>query len=84
MSNIAQAIGWKFNHQPGMRCKEVKGVLKIVEFPGGVPSKDDQNSWLQEYADYTAANPSVEPVTADGLFNALVAKGVLSTTDRLK
>ena len=49
MTNISDVIGWKFNHQPGMRCKEDNGVLKIVEFPGGIPSQADQDTWTAEY-----------------------------------
>lgn len=49
MSNIAEVIGWKFDHQPGMRCKEIKGVIKIVEFPGGIPTQADQDIWIAEY-----------------------------------
>lgn len=49
MSNIADVIGWKFNHQPGMRCREIGGVLTIVEFPGGIPSQADQDAWTAEY-----------------------------------
>ena len=37
MSNIANVIGWKFNHQEGMVT--VNGV--ITEFPNGIPSAED-------------------------------------------
>lgn len=84
MSNIAHVIGWKFDDQPGMRCKEVKGVLKIIEFPGGVPSSADQALWMREYEEHIATDPPKEPITADELFNILESKGVLSGTDRLK
>lgn len=53
--NIANVIGWKFNHQEGMRCKEMGGVMTIIEFPGGIPSKADQDLWAQEYNDWIAA-----------------------------
>lgn len=46
---ISDVIGWKFNHQPGMRCEEIGGVMTIVEFPGGIPSLEDQALWTQEY-----------------------------------
>lgn len=26
---IAKVIGWKFNNQEGMRCKEIDGVITI-------------------------------------------------------
>ena len=47
--NIAQVIGWKFDNQPGMRCKEVDGVVTIVKFPGGIPTQEEQGAWLAEY-----------------------------------
>lgn len=50
--NIAKAIGWKFNHQTGMVCREIDGVMTIIEFPGGIPSLADQDLWLSEYADF--------------------------------
>ena len=42
---IDQVIGWKFNHQAGMRTSD--GV--ITAFPGGIPSQDDQDLWNAEY-----------------------------------
>lgn len=47
--NIANVIGWKFNNQPGMKCKEVNGVMEIIDFPGGVPTGADQALWINEY-----------------------------------
>lgn len=51
---ISDVIGWKFNHQEGMRCKETDGVMTIVEFPGGIPSQADQDLWTQEYKSWVA------------------------------
>ena len=51
MSNIGAAIGWKFDHQEGMTT--IDG--KITEFPGGVPSDEDQAKWLKEYEDHLAS-----------------------------
>ena len=45
MSNIATVIGWKFNHQLGMSTKD----NVITEFPGGIPSQADQDTWTAEY-----------------------------------
>jgi len=53
--NISKVIGWKFNHQEGMSCKEIDGVMTIIEFPGGIPSQADQDIWTQEYNDWIAA-----------------------------
>lgn len=51
MSNISEVIGWKFGHQAGMTT--VGGV--ITEFPGGVPSQEDQDAWTAEYEAHVAA-----------------------------
>lgn len=45
MTSIAEVIGWKFNHQDGM--KTVDGV--ITEFPGGIPTQAEQDAWTAEY-----------------------------------
>ena len=51
MTNIAQVIGWKFNHQEGM---STKGGI-ITAFPGGIPSQADQDKWTKEYEDHMAS-----------------------------
>jgi hypothetical protein len=51
MSDIANVIAWKFNNQSGMRTDD--GV--ITEFPGGIPSKEDQDTWASEYEAHVAA-----------------------------
>ena len=43
--SIAEVIGWKFDHQSGMSTRG--GV--ITEFPGGIPSQADQDTWTAEY-----------------------------------
>ena len=52
---ISEVLGWKFNHQEGMRCKEIDAVMSIIEFPGGIPSQADQDLWTQEYINYVSA-----------------------------
>ena len=52
MTDIANVIGWKHNHQTGMST--VDGV--ITDFPGGIPSATDQATWISEYEAYVAAN----------------------------
>ena len=42
---IGQVIGWKFNHQEGMRTED--GI--ITDFPGGIPSQADQDKWTSEW-----------------------------------
>ena len=51
LENIAEIIGWKHGHQAGM--KAVDG--EIVEFPGGIPSDSDINTWKTEYDAHVAA-----------------------------
>ena len=52
MSGIGTVIGWKFNHQEGMTTRD--GV--ITEFPGGIPSQADQDTWTAEYEAHVSAN----------------------------
>ena len=40
MSDIANVIGWKHDHQAGMCTAD--GV--ITEFPGGIPSQAEQDT----------------------------------------
>lgn len=81
--NISEVIGWKFNHQPGMRCHEIDGELKITKFPGGIPSQADQDQWTQEYKDMLASKPPIKkPLTPDDLFDILILKGVVTEEDR--
>lgn len=49
--NIAEVIGWKFNHQPGMSTRS--GV--ITGFPGGIPSQAEQDTWRLEYEAHLSA-----------------------------
>ena len=46
--SIAEVIGWKFNNQSGMTT--IDGV--ITEFPRGIPSQADQDTWTTEYEAY--------------------------------
>ena len=50
--HIGRVIGWKFDHQAGMST--AAGV--ITEFPGGIPSAEDQATWTTEYEAFVAAN----------------------------
>jgi hypothetical protein len=50
--DISNVISWKHNDQAGMATEE--GV--ITEFPGGIPSQADQDTWTTEYEAYVAAN----------------------------
>jgi hypothetical protein len=52
MTDISSVIGWKHDHQAGMCTQE--GV--ITEFPGGIPSAEDQATWTTEYEAHVAAN----------------------------
>ena len=52
--SIAKVIGWKFNHQPGMRTRDDV----ITEFPGGIPTQAEQDAWTAEYNAYIASNQS--------------------------
>ena len=51
MYDIANVISWKHNDQAGMST--VDGV--ITEFPGGIPSAEEQAAWTTEYEAYAAS-----------------------------
>ena len=51
LENMGAIIGWKHNHQAGMTT--VDG--EITEFPGGIPSDSDINTWKEEYDAHVAA-----------------------------
>ncbi len=51
MADIANVIGWKFNHQEGM----VTADNVITEFPGGIPSQEEQDTWVAEYETHMAS-----------------------------
>jgi len=51
LASMADIIGWKHNHQSGMRC--VDG--EITEFPGGIPSDSDIATWKSEYTVWKSA-----------------------------
>ena len=61
MSDIATVIGWKFNHQEGMSTRD--GV--ITEFPGGIPSAEDQATWTTQYESYLASTAYIAKRKAD-------------------
>lgn len=76
MTNIAEVIGWKFDHQPGMACKENdQGVVVITEFPGGIPSQADQDTWTAEYETHTAG-PNIHPLNPFQFFTFLEQIGL--------
>lgn len=62
MSTIGDVIGWKFSNQPGMACKEIDGVMQIVEFPGGIPSKEDQAAWTAEYQAHLSVKSQLDVI----------------------
>lgn len=76
MAAIGEIIGWKFNHEPGMRTLD--GV--ITQWPvslGGpaLPSKAQQDAWTAEYQS-RAIEVKLDPVAE--LRAELEVKGVLT------
>ena len=51
LDNMAEIIGWKHNHQQGMATDG--GV--IIEFPNGIPSDEDIDTWKVEYDAHISA-----------------------------
>jgi hypothetical protein len=75
--NIAQVLSWKFPNQQGMICREdMQGVLRIVEFPGGIPTQVDQDMWTAEHAAYVASDVSKNDAAQRELDNQMALKAV--------
>ena len=55
LANMAEIIGWKHNHQSGMATDG--GV--IIDFPGGIPSDEDIDTWETEYDAHISATAYV-------------------------
>lgn len=51
LDNMAEIIGWKHNHQQGM----VTNAGVITEFPNGIPSDEDIDTWKVEYDAHISA-----------------------------
>ena len=60
MSNIAEVIGWKFNHQQGMSTAD--GV--ITAFPGTMPTEAELATYTAEYEVYKAATDAIATLEA--------------------
>ena len=56
LDNMAEIIGWKHNHQQGMATDG--GV--IIEFPNGIPSDEDIDTWKVEYDAHISATAYIE------------------------
>ena len=74
--SIAEVIGWKFNHQEGMRCKEIDGVMTIMDFPNGIPSQANQDIWTQEYNDWISSGGDKDAKAQElmNIFGAILKK----------
>jgi len=85
---ISKVISWKFNDQPGMMCKEIDGVLKIVKFPGGIPSQADQDLWTAEYEAYIASEQYLDDEAEKGMTSdsvlLLIAKALHNHENRIR
>ena len=56
LDNMAQILSWKHNDQQGMTTNG--GV--IIDFPGGIPSDEDIDTWKTEYDAHIAATAYVQ------------------------
>ena len=65
MSNLGEAIGWKFNHQEGMDTVDGK-ITKFPETEGvtlgedGFPTAADIANWVREYETYLVSIEYIE------------------------
>lgn len=71
---IAEVLAWKFNNQPGMRCETVDGVLKITEFPNGVPSQAEQDTWTAEYDAFVAGGGMADKIAGEQMDREKVSR----------
>ena len=78
MRSISAVIGWKFDHQEGMCTRD--GI--ITEFPGGIPSQEDQDKWTKEYEEYVFANAYKEKRKAEYPTIAELVVALYDTQDR--
>jgi len=57
---IDKAVYWKFPDRQGMQCRsDEDGVVRLVKFPGGLPSTSEQAGWLVEYTTYLASQEGI-------------------------
>ena len=81
MIDIAKVIAWKFNNQEGMSTKN----NIITEFPGGIPSQSDQDTWIAEYevamAEMDQAKQNTETQKANDKISAQNKLKALGLTD---
>ncbi len=81
MIDIAKVIAWKFNNQEGMSTKN----NIITEFPGGIPSQSDQDTWIAEYevakAEMDQAEQNTETQKANDKISAQNKLKALGLTD---
>tara|TARA_E500000331_G_C16874871_1_gene547878 strand:+ start:263 stop:583 length:321 start_codon:yes stop_codon:yes gene_type:complete len=56
LDDMAQILSWKHNDQQGMTTDG--GV--IIEFPGGIPSDEDIDTWKKEYDAHVVATAYVQ------------------------
>jgi hypothetical protein len=77
-----EAVGWKKNNAPGIRCVEQSnGQMWLVGWPddlGAIPSQADLDQWAGEYAAFKAVPQSVTPLQAR---RALNLAGLRSTIE---
>ena len=80
MNHISEVIGWKFNHQEGMTTKG--GV--ITEFPGGIPSQSDQDTWTAEYEARDIAKERVDKAFSKSDRDVLVSETLFDLENRVR
>jgi hypothetical protein len=61
MATIAEILGWKFNHAPGIRTKD--GVLTAFpEAVGPMPTETEMNTYRAEYLEFLRAEINDTPI----------------------
>jgi hypothetical protein len=84
--SLAMALGWKFNHEPGIRTKEnlETGEMELTGWPektlGPAPDKARQAAIMAEYEAHLAQQVK-EPSETEVLLEALKDKAVIVNGD---
>ena len=72
--NHPEAIGWKHNHEPGIRTRE--GVITAwPETLGDMPTQEQVEQWEIEWLAFVN-DPVNSPTTLDDVIHALSVAGV--------
>ncbi len=80
-ASLAEVLGWKFNHAPGIRTMGSPSGAVIFDWPpalGPEPTAAQIAQWTAEYVARPIENPEM---SAEDLWEVLRAKGIVGDAD---